>query len=80
VQLGIDALGWQGALFAMAAVAIAVIPLALPLADRPPPRAEGRPVGAGVALKEALSTGHFWCLFWGFFVCGVHVSFLGASS
>jgi predicted MFS family arabinose efflux permease len=76
VQLGIDAFGWQGALFAMAAVAIAVIPLALPLADRPAPRAEGRPVGAGVALKEALSTGYFWCLFWGFFVCGVHVSFL----
>lgn len=76
VQLGIDAFGWQGALFAMAAVAIAVIPLALPLADRPAPATEGRPVGAGVALKEALSTGYFWCLFWGFFVCGVHVSFL----
>lgn len=76
VQLGIDAFGWQGALFAMAAVAIAAIPLALPLADRPAPPAEGRPVGAGVALKEALSTGYFWCLFWGFFVCGVHVSFL----
>lgn len=76
VQLGIDAFGWQGALFAMAAVAIAAIPLALPLADRPAPPTEGRPVGAGVALKEALSTGYFWCLFWGFFVCGVHVSFL----
>ncbi|WP_019014134.1 MFS transporter [Elioraea tepidiphila] len=76
VQLGIDAFGWQGALFAMAATAIAVIPLALPLADRPAPPTEGRPVGASVALKEALSTGYFWCLFWGFFVCGVHVSFL----
>lgn len=76
VQLGIDAFGWQGALFAMAAVALAVIPLALPLADRPAPPTEGRPVGAGVALKQALSTGYFWCLFWGFFVCGVHVSFL----
>jgi predicted MFS family arabinose efflux permease len=76
VQLGIDAFGWQGALFAMAAVAIAALPLALPLADRPAPPTEGRPVGAGVALKQALSTGYFWCLFWGFFVCGVHVSFL----
>ncbi|WP_439578738.1 MFS transporter [Elioraea sp.] len=76
VQLGIDAFGWQGALFAMAAVALVAIPLALPLADRPAPPTEGRSVGAGVALKEALSTGYFWCLFWGFFVCGVHVSFL----
>jgi predicted MFS family arabinose efflux permease len=76
VQLGLDAFGWQGALFAMAAVAVAAIPLALPLADRPPPPTEGRPVGTAAALREALSTGHFWCLFWGFFVCGVHVSFL----
>ncbi|TQF77086.1 MFS transporter [Elioraea sp. Yellowstone] len=76
VQLGIDAFGWQGALVAMAAVAVAALPLALPLADRPAPPAEGRPVGAGAALREALATGHFWCLFWGFFVCGVHVSFL----
>jgi predicted MFS family arabinose efflux permease len=76
VQLGIDAFGWQGALFAMAAVSLAAIPLALPLADRPAPPTEGRPIGAGAALKEALSTGYFWCLFWGFFVCGVHVSFL----
>ena len=76
VQLGIDAFGWQGALFAMAAVALAAIPLALPLADRPAPAAEGRPVATLAALKEALATGYFWCLFWGFFVCGVHVSFL----
>ncbi len=76
VQAGIDALGWQGALFAMAGVAILAMPLALPLADRPQPKHEGRPQAAGAALKEALSTSHFWCLFFGFFVCGVHVSFL----
>lgn len=76
VQLGIDAFGWQGALFAMAAVSLAVMPLALPLADRPAPPTEGRPVGAAAAIREAFSTGYFWCLFWGFFVCGVHVSFL----
>ncbi|WP_291296586.1 MFS transporter [Elioraea sp.] len=76
VQAGIDLLGWRGALFAMAGVAILAMPLALPLADRPAPKHEGRPQAAGAALKEALSTSHFWCLFFGFFVCGVHVSFL----
>jgi len=76
VQAGIDLFGWQGALYAMAAAAILAMPLALPLADRPNPQHEGRPQGAAQALREALSTAHFWCLFFGFFVCGLHVSFL----
>jgi predicted MFS family arabinose efflux permease len=81
VQAGIDLFGWQGALYAMAGAAILAMPLALPLADRPheghfAPKHEGRPQGAAQALKEALSTSHFWCLFFGFFVCGLHVSFL----
>lgn len=81
VQAGIDLFGWQGALYAMAGAALLAMPLALPLADKPGegsrgPQHEGRPQAAGAALKEALSTRHFWCLFFGFFVCGVHVSFL----
>jgi len=76
VQAGIDLFGWRGALYAMAAASLLAMPLALPLADRPQPKHEGRPQGAAAALKEALSTSHFWCLFSGFFVCGVHVSFL----
>jgi len=81
VQAGIDLFGWQGALWAMAAVSILAMPLALPLADRPGEgqhgqKHEGRQEGAARALKGALSTGHFWCLFFGFFVCGLHVSFL----
>jgi predicted MFS family arabinose efflux permease len=81
VQAGIDLFGWQGALWAMAAVSILAMPLALPLADRPGEgqhgqKHEGRKEGAARALKGALSTGHFWCLFFGFFVCGLHVSFL----
>jgi predicted MFS family arabinose efflux permease len=56
-----------------------MIPLALPLNDNPATPAAGpqddRP--AGQALAEALRDRSFWCLFAGFFVCGLHVSFMG---
>ena len=76
-QLGIITAGWQGALFLMAGAALLMIPLALPLSDTPaPPVAGVAEEPAGVALRRALSTPTFWYLFFGFFVCGVHVSFL----
>ena len=80
--------GWQGALFAMAAAALLIIPLALPINDRPaavaPRAASGAAPGSGaaqdetarVALGNALRDPSFWFLFCGFFVCGLHVSFL----
>lgn len=77
----IGAFGWQGALFAMALAALLMIPLAIPLNDRPPERgAAGAKPGddeaASSALRRALADPTFWCLFFGFFVCGVHISFL----
>jgi MFS family permease len=76
--LGILGFGWQGAMFAMAGAALLMIPLALPLQDRPAPRAADAPAeeGAGSTLKRAFASRSFWCLFFGFFVCGLHVSFL----
>jgi predicted MFS family arabinose efflux permease len=75
---GILGFGWQGAMFAMAGAALLMIPLALPLQDRPAPRAADAPAeeGAGSTLKRAFASRSFWCLFFGFFVCGLHVSFL----
>ena len=76
-QLGISVAGWQGALFLMAGAALLMLPLALPMSDRPAPPAPGqREQTAMAALRGALSTHSFWCLFFGFFVCGLHVSFL----
>lgn len=76
-QLGIITAGWQGALFLMAGAALLMIPLALPLSDKPAPANAAAPEEpAMVALRRALSTPTFWYLFLGFFVCGVHVSFL----
>lgn len=76
-QLGISLAGWQGALFLMAGVALLMVPLALPLNDRPAaPMAGQVEETAGAAFSRALRSPSFWCLFFGFFVCGLHVSFL----
>lgn len=79
-SLAIAGFGWQWALFAMAAAALLMIPLALPLSDRPAPVAANAAPGdnetATAALSRALRDPSFWCLFFGFFVCGLHVSFL----
>jgi len=71
-------LGWQGAMIFLAALTLVMIPLALPLAAEPP-KASALAADnetAGAALKRAFRSTSFWCLFFGFFVCGVHVSFL----
>ncbi len=78
--IGIAGLGWQAALFAMAAAALLMIPLAMPLSDRPAPVpakvAGGTDESASAVLSRAFRDSSFWCLFFGFFVCGLHVSFL----
>jgi MFS family permease len=75
--LGIAGLGWQWTLLLMAGVALLMIPLAVPLADRPAPKsAAGTEETARQALSRALRAPTFWYLFFGFFVCGLHVSFL----
>jgi predicted MFS family arabinose efflux permease len=73
VATGIGAFGWQPTLYLMAGAALLMAGLAVPLGGEPKPT---RKQPAGQALREALSSGQFWCLFAGFFVCGVHVSFL----
>lgn len=74
---GIAGFGWEWALWLMAGAALLMIPLAIPLADRPAPKAvAGTEETAGQALKRAFRTPTFWYLFFGFFVCGLHVSFL----
>jgi len=78
VYAGISGFGWQTTLLLVAAASLLMIPLALPLASRPPPpKADAAPEEtAKVALRRALTDPSFWFLFSGFFVCGLHVSFL----
>lgn len=80
VQLGITGFGWEAALFGVAAASLLMLPLALPLNDRPAAPAGGPGAAREQTAREALSAAFrdpsFWCLFFGFFVCGLHVSFL----
>ena len=75
----ISAWGWQAALLLLSAGALLIIPLAIPLNDRPKPKVAGaaEEETARVALSRALRDRSFWFLFSGFFVCGLHVSFIG---
>jgi len=75
VATGIGAFGWQATLYAMAAAALLMAALAIPLAGDAQ-HATQKKQPAGEALNNALRSPDFWCLFAGFFVCGVHVSFL----
>lgn len=81
-QLALLGFGWQTALLLVAAASLLMIPLALPLNDRPAapaPAATGAAAAeqtARQALGAALRDPSFWFLFSGFFVCGLHVSFM----
>jgi len=70
--------GWHAALLAMAGAALLMVPLALSLAGRPHPRSAAAlpEETARAALSRAFRSRLFWCLFFGFFVCGLHVSFV----
>lgn len=73
----IGAVGWPTTLLAMAALGVAMAPLAAALGEAPgagQARAAPRPLGA--VLGEALAHRGFWLLSFGFFVCGFHVVFI----
>ena len=86
-QATISAAGWVTAAYAIAALALVSIPLALAF-RRPPAQAakaqlvagsaaaaHGAPQ-AGATVREALTSRGFWLINATFFVCGVHVFFL----
>jgi len=76
--LGIAGVGWEWTLWMVAGAALLMIPLAIPLNDQPaaPKVAAATDESAGEVLSRAFRTPTFWYLFFGFFVCGLHVSFL----
>jgi MFS family permease len=70
--------GWQGAVYAHA-IAVALI-LVLALGVRGDREAGARAQGTGTlseALREAAGDRSFHLLFWGYFVCGLQIVFIG---
>jgi len=68
--------GWTTAMFSIAALSIAALPLAL--AFRRGPAAGGAKAAAqpSATVREALASREFWLINATFFVCGMHVFFL----
>ena len=83
-QLLISTCGWMVAMYALAAAALATIPLARPLiraahADEPAGAAAAASAGSGLLreqLRSAARDRSYWCLHLGFFTCGFHIAFL----
>ena len=68
--------GWFGAILAMAAIALLIVPMAAALVERRNPRPHAFVQSARQAMGEALGHRGYILLTIGFFVCGFQVVFL----
>jgi MFS family permease len=83
-QVLIATLGWMGAMWSIAAITLAALPLTRTLRGRPATAAEhARAVAANpedkgmrAALRDALKDRSYLLLHAGFFTCGFHIAFL----
>ncbi|HEY2276031.1 MAG TPA: MFS transporter [Steroidobacteraceae bacterium] len=83
-QLLISTFGWVVAMYALAAAALATVPLARPLVTSPQEAESAGATDANSAasgllreqLRSAARDRSYWCLHLGFFTCGFHIAFL----
>jgi len=73
----IAAFDWQGALFILACLALAILPLAFGLKENAAPAAHASQQSIGAAVREAFAYPSFQLLMAGYFVCGFQVVFIG---
>lgn len=81
VAMGIATYGWVTAMYGLALLALATLPLALVFKRPKGSTATGAAGTAGApnlraALREATGSASYWYLMAGFFVCGFHIAFL----
>jgi len=69
--------GWQNALFVLACMVLAIVPLAFWLKEPAQVASTGHKQSVGAALREAFSYPSFGLLMAGYFVCGFQVVFIG---
>jgi len=74
-QLLISGFDWRNALLGLALLAALIVPLAWFTSGKAAPQS-GPKQSFGEALREALGERGFHLLFWGYFVCGFHISML----
>lgn len=74
----IDYFGWQQTIILISLSFLAILPFLIFVARVSSPTASSQAAGAfAVAIKNAFVDRSFLCLFFGFFVCGFHVAFIG---
>lgn len=78
VQACLAVFDWRPTLLVMAGVAAVMAVLALGVAGKPAEVAERPDLGLRAALREAAMNRSYWLLTLGFFVCGFHLTFVGA--
>jgi MFS family permease len=72
----ISGYGWKGALYALAATMIVIVPLAAAMVESKREQVLGPKQSLREALREAGGQSSFWYLTGGFFVCGFQVAFI----
>jgi MFS family permease len=88
-QLLITLLGWMGAMWSLAVITLAALPITAALRERPEPVATLAPdasapttsaappdIGLKAALRQAFADPSYLLLHAGFFTCGFHIAFL----
>jgi len=73
----INSMGWQSALFMMACLALAILPLAWGMREPPQVADSGPQQSTMEAVREAFAYRSFLLLMAGYFVCGFQVVFIG---
>jgi predicted MFS family arabinose efflux permease len=73
----ISNIGWDNALYLLAALILLTIPLALGLREPPKDTSIVSTQSAGEAIREAFSNSSMWLLTAGYFVCGFRFVFIG---
>lgn len=70
--------GWQQTIILISLSFVAILPFLVFVARASSPTASSQGLGAfGTAVKSAFADRSYLCLFFGFFVCGFHVAFIG---
>jgi predicted MFS family arabinose efflux permease len=74
--IAIQGVGWTTTVLALAVLGLAMVPLAIPLAETRASSSRPPPMPLRAVLGEAVTLPGFWLLCFGFFVCGFHVVFI----